>query len=417
MAAVIQVAQVIEEGDRQLQAGKFESAIGQYTNALQRKPLLEENLTQIEMKCANALAKWSDSVAAATKDPGAAIAARQQAVEQLQAEIKRCRQEIARIETEKAGIAGARLEDCPLHGGRHWMAGGKCLGATLPDTKTTAINNDVIRLRNAILRAEEEIAKQNTAVTALQSGVNADVETLEKIKGLRAALDTKITGARAELTGGATLAPARAPAVAGRGEKTGASNLLLEAERQADQGHYWQAIEQAKRVFTLSGARLDDLRRAQSLQESAYNAWLNTLAGKMDELKTTVETLEEKRHALDSKLLALETQLNTEKQSNTGYRTAGLDSQIGMTRLELAKLSPELEEAQKTMQTLQVEERGVQRARSQTQIEAENCINAMEEKEHPPKTWWEANWKYVIGGTCLLLLIYAIMRVDAWRNS
>jgi len=220
MLATIQVTQLITEGDRQLQAGKYDLAINQFQKALQQRPLTQETLGLIETKCESAFAKWTASVPSAPSNPKMAIQAQRKTIEQLQEQIQQSNDQIAQVEKDIALIASAvfipfcrhhhthtrscgyyhRCPVCRCIQG-HWISGGRDFGNTLPTAQSLATKHNLMGLRQSISKARAEIAKAEAAIADLQSGGTPAVSLLENIQKLQLQLKTEIADVRASLFG------------------------------------------------------------------------------------------------------------------------------------------------------------------------------------------------------------------------
>jgi len=203
--ATAQINQLITDGDRQVQAGKYDLAISQFQKALQQRPITQETLNLIETKCEYAFTKWTASVA--QSDPDAEIAAHNQRIARLRQQIEESNQQIAEIEKGLALVASAKWVDrkdsprsfpcrvCGAHQG-HWVANGHCVEITLKDAKSMSAKAKVAGFRNTVAKAQDEITKEEAAIAALQSGGNQKVSLQDKIQNLRSQLATEIANVK-----------------------------------------------------------------------------------------------------------------------------------------------------------------------------------------------------------------------------
>jgi hypothetical protein len=215
MLATIQTSQLITEGDRQLQAGKYDLAIGQFQKALQQRPITQETIGLIETKCEYAFSKWTASVSSMPSDPAAEIAAHNQRITQLRQQIEESNQQIAEKENKLSQRASAKwitrkespssfpCRVCGAHQG-HWVVGGRCLGSEgmiVGDAKSITYKQDLLVLRNNVTKAQNEIAKEEAAIAALQSGGNQKISPLENIQNLHTQLAKEIDDVRVNVLG------------------------------------------------------------------------------------------------------------------------------------------------------------------------------------------------------------------------
>ena len=194
----IQVAQLIGEGDRQLQYQRYESAIGQYQRALQQRPLGTENLSALETKINAAFSAWNASAASMASTPNPDIQSKQRSITLLQQSIAQKSQEAARIEAWNNEIAGAHFHKTSNTTGYWVTPSGKNMGSTLPAQNLLGVN----ALKQQIASLQQQIAKENAAITASQSSNNAapNAALLANIQNVRTQLDAEIAKARSSLT-------------------------------------------------------------------------------------------------------------------------------------------------------------------------------------------------------------------------
>ena len=207
MLATVSINQLLAEGERLLQQGKYDLAISQFQKALQQKPITQETVAMIEAKCESVFSKWIASVPTSPANVENEIQSRKQAIERLQNQINQNEQEAAKMQAEIEIIKSARFVDLPLHVRRcrvcratnkHWIAAnGHDFGPILPPPPQLGLTG----LRHSIETAQKEIAKHNAAIADLQSGKNPNAIILENIQNLRAQLVKEIDNVKVNVLG------------------------------------------------------------------------------------------------------------------------------------------------------------------------------------------------------------------------
>ena len=129
MLAQLQTAQLIAEGDRQLQAGKYAVSAGCYKKVLDIKPLQIQTIDLVESKIQDLFSKWKSL----NSDE---LGSKQDTLHQLQARVERNTKAIQQVERELALIKAAKFT------GSRWVVYGpkgqviRDFGSVLPDTKS-----------------------------------------------------------------------------------------------------------------------------------------------------------------------------------------------------------------------------------------------------------------------------------------
>jgi len=150
--AQLQTAQLIAEGDRQLQAGKYAVSAGCYKKVLDIKPLQIQTIDLVESKIQDLFSKWKSL----NSDE---LGSKQDTLHQLQARVERNTKAIQQVERELALIKAAKFT------GSRWVVYGpkgqviRDFGSVLPDTKSLTAKANVTLLQNDITRSQAEIEK------------------------------------------------------------------------------------------------------------------------------------------------------------------------------------------------------------------------------------------------------------------
>jgi tetratricopeptide (TPR) repeat protein len=162
VASAMEVKQCIEEGDRQLQQGKYEAAIEYYKKALAPKPLQAQTVSTAESRIKDAIARWISL----PWNPEPVLRAKRHDMESLHVKLRTYDDKIGVIRREAAFMQTAELDRL-----QHWISRDgrgyrvRDYGKVRPDANRYIAQSNLAELETEFRAIQAEISKINDFIS------------------------------------------------------------------------------------------------------------------------------------------------------------------------------------------------------------------------------------------------------------